>query len=87
MIVSRKEKHLVRKFFLENPERANRYVVQARKLAMKCNLSFGLYKRKFCKHCYSFLRTGVNARIRTKDGVLIIYCRNCKKYTRIPFKK
>tara|TARA_Y100000310_G_scaffold333976_1_gene412662 strand:+ start:471 stop:767 length:297 start_codon:yes stop_codon:yes gene_type:complete len=75
------------KVFPENPERANKYVVQARKLAMKCNLSLGRYKRKLCKHCYSFLRTGVNARIRTKDGVLIIYCRNCKKYTKIPFKK
>lgn len=71
------------KVFPENPERANKYVIQARKVAMKVNLPLGMYKRKYCKHCYSFLRTGVNARIRTRDGKLIIYCKNCKKYTRM----
>tara|TARA_Y100000310_G_scaffold345379_1_gene464296 strand:+ start:3863 stop:4162 length:300 start_codon:yes stop_codon:yes gene_type:complete len=75
------------KIFPNNAERANKYVVQARKIAMKVNLPLGRYKRKYCKHCYSFLRTGVNSRIRTRDGKLVIYCQGCKRYTRIPLIK
>ena len=74
------------KIFPKNPERANRYTQIARKLAMKVNLRMPrIYKRKYCSHCYIFLRTGVNSRIRTRDKKLIIYCLKCKKYTRLPF--
>lgn len=65
---------------------ANRYVELARKIAMKVNLRMPRnYKRKFCKHCYSYFR-GKNYRVRTKDGKVIYYCFNCKKYTRIPVR-
>jgi len=71
--------------FPKNSDRANRYVELARKIAMKVNLRLlKSQKRKFCSHCYTFLKTGVNARIRTRDKKLIIYCQKCKKYTRIP---
>jgi len=71
--------------FQKNPERANRYVDLARKISMKVNLRMPRkFKRKYCSHCYTFLRTGVNARIRTRDKKLIIYCQKCKKYTRLP---
>ena len=74
--------------FPKNPERANRYVALARKIAMKVNLSMPKkYKRKFCKHCYAYLQPGINSTSRTREGKLVIYCRNCKKYTRIPIKK
>jgi len=63
---------------------ANRYVELARKIAMKVNYKMPKkYKRKFCKHCYTYFRDG-NYRVRTKDNKLIYYCFNCKKYTRIP---
>ena len=74
--------------FPTNPKRANRYVEMARKVAMKVNLEMTkLQKRQFCKHCYSYLRSGVNATSRTRDAKLIIYCKECKKYTRIPLTK
>lgn len=66
---------------------ANRYVELARKIAGKARVRIPReYKRRFCKHCYSYLRLGKNARIRTRQGKLVIYCLECKKYTRIPLK-
>ena len=73
--------------FSVNPGLSHRYVQLARKLAMKFKVRIPVeLKRKICKHCYQYLRTGVNARIRTREGKLIIYCLGCKKYTRIPLK-
>ena len=40
-------------------------------------------KRQLCKHCYSILIPSVNCRIRTKQGRLITYCMECKRYTRL----
>tara|TARA_Y100000310_G_scaffold345827_1_gene470695 strand:+ start:6483 stop:6782 length:300 start_codon:yes stop_codon:yes gene_type:complete len=72
----------------ENPSYADRYVAMARKLAMKINLSLPRkYQRQFCKHCYKYLRFGVNATRRTKNGKLITYCKSCKKYSRIALAK
>tara|TARA_Y100000310_G_C20612672_1_gene778865 strand:- start:571 stop:894 length:324 start_codon:yes stop_codon:yes gene_type:complete len=76
------------KVFSKNRERANRYVEMARKLAMKINLRMPVkYKRQYCKHCYSYLKFGDNARKRIRDSKIIIYCKTCKKYTRIPLSK
>ncbi|PIN73499.1 ribonuclease P [Candidatus Woesearchaeota archaeon CG10_big_fil_rev_8_21_14_0_10_45_16] len=70
--------------FSKNKSLANRYVTLARKIAMKAKLKMPReYKRKFCKHCYKYLRSGVNARIRTRDGKVVISCLECKKFTRI----
>ncbi len=63
-----------------NPEMANEYVKTARKLAMKINLKIPKeYKRKYCKHCYNYFKSG-NYRVRTKDKTVIYYCLKCKKY-------
>ena len=43
-------------------------------------------KRQLCKNCYTILIPGTNSRVRTKEGKLIIYCLDCKKYTRIPIR-
>ena len=69
-------------------KKANLYVHKARRLAMKhrLRLSSSLQK-KFCKHCYSYLKLGSNCRVRTRDGKLIYYCMNCKKYMRFGIKK
>jgi|TARA_Y100000310_G_scaffold345315_2_gene463683 ribonuclease P protein subunit RPR2 len=75
------------KVFPKSPKLANRYVELARKIAMKVNLFLPKYqKRKFCKHCYHYLKPGVNSRIRIHKSRVIIYCLDCKKYTRIPIK-
>lgn len=76
------------KIYNNDPKLADKYVEIARKIAMKINLRFprGL-KRRFCKHCYSYLKPGTNCRIRTRDKKIIYYCMNCKKYMRFPLTK
>ena len=73
--------------FSDSPSLSNRYVTLARKIAMKVKLRMPReYKRKYCKHCYKYLRSGVNARIRTRDGKVVISCLECKKFMRIPVR-
>ncbi|HIJ10776.1 TPA: ribonuclease P [Candidatus Woesearchaeota archaeon] len=73
--------------FSKNKGLANRYVTLARKVAMKVKLRMPReYKRKYCKHCYKYLRSGVNARIRMRNGNVVISCLECKKFTRIPVR-
>jgi ribonuclease P protein subunit RPR2 len=74
--------------FSKDKALAHRYVTLARKIAMKVKIRIPIeLKRKYCKHCYKFLMPGVNSRIRTRDGKVIISCLECKKFTRIPIKK
>ena len=73
------------KRFLTNPELSHRYVALARKIAMKVKTRIPPeFKRNYCKHCYKYLKPGINARIRTRDSKVIISCLECKKFTRIP---
>ena len=68
-------------------KKANMYVHKARRLAMKYNIRLNSnVKKRFCKHCYSYLFLGENCRVRTRDGKLIYYCMECKKYMRFPLK-
>ena len=74
--------------FSRNKNLANRYVVLARKIAMKVKMRMPRdIKHRYCKHCYSFLVPGVNARIRTRQGKVVISCFECKKFMRIPLKR
>jgi ribonuclease P protein subunit RPR2 len=67
---------------------ANRYVKLARRIAMKYRISIpSPLKRKFCKHCYSFLKPGVNSRVRLAKKRVIIACQECNKFMRLPYKK
>ena len=71
-----------------NRKLADRYVQLARKIAMKVNLRLpSRLKRRFCKNCGAYLRPGVNARVRTRNGNLVYYCFKCKHTSRIPLKK
>jgi len=66
---------------------SNRYVQIARKISMRCLVPIPPeFKRRFCKHCYSYLLPSVNSRYRIHDKRLVIFCFNCKKYTRFPLK-
>jgi len=74
--------------FPKNKVLANRYASLARKIAMKVHAQIPQeLKRRICKHCYSYLKPGVNARIRTREGKVIISCFECKKFTRVPLWK
>ena len=67
---------------------ANRYVELARKISMRYLVPITIkHKRRFCKHCYRYLLPHITGRTRIHRGKLIIYCYNCKKFTRIPLKK
>jgi ribonuclease P protein subunit RPR2 len=67
---------------------ADRYVGIARKLSMKYLAPIPKkFKHRFCKHCYCYLLPDLNSRFRVHRSKLIIYCYNCKKYTRILLKK
>lgn len=74
--------------FPKNKALADRYISLARKIAMKVHAQIPReLKRRMCKHCYSYLKPGVNARIRTRGGKVIISCLECKRFTRIPIRK
>jgi len=65
---------------------ANRYVTIARNLSMRFNVVIPVkLKRRFCKHCYTFLVAGLNCRVRTRDKKVVYSCLSCQKYMRIPF--
>jgi len=66
---------------------ANRYVEIARKISMRYLVPIPKkFKRRFCKHCYSYLLPDKNCRIRIHNNRVIIFCKNCGKFTRIPIK-
>jgi len=74
--------------FKEDKALANRYVILARKIAMKVKLRIpSNLKRRYCKHCYKFLMPGVNCRVRTQRGKVVYYCLECKKFMRFPYKR
>lgn len=72
------------KIFSKNKSLADRYIILARKIAMKSNIRLTkVQKKKFCKHCYSYLIPGLNSRIRINNNKIITYCNECKKYSRM----
>jgi ribonuclease P protein subunit RPR2 len=76
------------KVFKEEPKLSNRYVQLARRIAMKTKVSIrSELKKRFCKQCYSYLKPGVNCRVRLGEKHLVYYCQNCKNVMRIPYKK
>lgn len=74
--------------FSKNPSLSNRYVKLARKIAMKYNIRMPReFKRKFCKHCYTYLVPSKNCRVRIHKSRVIYYCNKCKKFMRFVLKK
>jgi len=76
--------------FSENQQYAHTYVKHARNIGMRFRVPIPTeYKRKMCKHCYSFLRPGVNCTVRLNQkrfSKVVITCGECEKVTRIPIK-
>jgi len=68
---------------LLNKSSSQKDIKEARKKAMRVNLKLPVeLRRKFCHKCNSLLK----GRIRLKKGKRVIFCENCGKYTRIPYK-
>lgn len=65
---------------------AHDFVRKLRNAAMKVQMALpNAIKRRICKHCYHLLVPGKNCRVRTAKGHVVIYCKDCKKHTRIPY--
>jgi len=72
----------------KDSDKADDFVRKARRLAMKYKLKLPkALKRRFCKHCYGYLKPGINCRVRTNEGKIVYYCLKCKKYMRFPLLK
>ncbi len=66
---------------------ANRYVQLARKISMKIKVRIpSELRRKFCKHCYSYLKQGKNVRVRRTEKGIVYTCLECNKQMRFPIK-
>jgi len=69
--------------FYDHPERSNRYVGIARRIAMRQRLRIDReFRRQFCHHCYTFLVPGKNMRVRVHRSYVVVTCRCCNKKTR-----
>ncbi len=77
-----------KKAFSKDPALADRYVALARKIAQKHRVRIpSQYKRRFCRHCYSYLVTGMNARTRIRDKFIVTFCEKCKRYSKFGIAK
>lgn len=65
--------------FAGHPERSNRYVELARRIAMRQRVRIDReFRRQYCHHCYAFLVPGCNMRVRVHDGNVVVTCGSCK---------
>lgn len=68
-------------------DRSDRYVNLARKIGMRYNVRIPRHhKRRFCRHCHSFLLPSKNSRVRLSGRIITVHCHNCGRYTRLPYK-
>lgn len=64
--------------FDHDPDLSKRYVVLARKTAMKHKIRLSKdQKLSFCKQCNAFLRRGANSTIRIHDNRVVLSCKEC----------
>ncbi|MDD1671437.1 MAG: ribonuclease P [Methanomicrobiales archaeon] len=71
--------------FHEDPGLSDRYVALARRIAMRHRLRIPRsLRRQFCRHCYSFLVAGTNARVRVHRGKVVVTCFQCRRQRRYP---
>ncbi|RJS89723.1 ribonuclease P [Candidatus Bathyarchaeota archaeon] len=77
--------------FPENPERAQRYIDLARRIAMRCRVKLPReLRRRICKYCKSLLRPGVNCRVRVRqrrEPHIVVTCFNCGRVSRYPIRR
>lgn len=74
--------------FSKRKDLSNAYVTLARKISMRQKVRIPpLLKRKFCKHCHTFLKQGANCRVRLTEGHVTYFCLECKKYMRFGYMK
>jgi ribonuclease P protein subunit RPR2 len=66
-------------------DRSRAYVRRARRVAERNRLSLPRrFKRSTCDRCDVYLRPGRNARVRTRDGHVVVTC-ECGGHARYPY--
>ncbi|HYD03557.1 MAG TPA: ribonuclease P [Alphaproteobacteria bacterium] len=74
--------------FKDHPELSKRYVVLARKLSTRYKVKFtSAQKKLFCKKCNSYLKNGINSRVRLTSGKLVQTCLVCNAVKRMDYRK
>lgn len=67
-------------------ERAREYVRRARRVSERHRLGLPRrFKRFTCDACDAYLRPGLNARVRTQDGHVVVTC-DCGAQSRYPYE-
>lgn len=67
---------------------AQKYFETIRRLSRKFRMPISrTMKRQYCKHCHSLLTPGFNSRVRLRNGKRVLYCTNCKNFTRTLYAK
>jgi ribonuclease P protein subunit RPR2 len=68
------------------PDRSRRYVRRARRIAERNRLSLPVEFTRFtCDRCDVYLRPGDNARVRLRDGHVVVTC-DCGQQARYPYE-
>jgi ribonuclease P protein subunit RPR2 len=69
--------------FAESPSLSNRYVVLARRIAMRQRIRIPReLRRQYCHNCNAYLVPGSNMRVRVHSGNVVVTCLSCNKHTR-----
>lgn len=67
-----------REAFHIHPERSNRYVTLARRIAMRQRVRIDReFRRQYCHHCFTFLVPGQNMRVRVHHSNVVVTCGIC----------
>ncbi|MCD6559112.1 ribonuclease P [Thermococci archaeon] len=77
---------LAERVFPYDKSLANRYVAIALGVQQKAKVKMPRkWKRRYCKKCHSFLVPGVNARVRLREGHVVVKCLECGHIMRYPY--
>jgi RNase P subunit RPR2 len=76
------EKQIIN-FFEDIKNKSAKEVKKIKKLAMSKNIPLKDLRKKFCKKCFAPFG---NSKIRIKNGMKIIECKNCGKISRWKMK-
>ena len=73
--------------FKKNSIRSHRYVNMALKLAAKSGVRIPKkFRSSYCRKCKHYLSSGVNSKVRTRKGKVVISCLSCGGHRRIMLK-
>ena len=69
----------IKEFFANIENKSPKENKKIKKLAMKYNITLGNLRKKFCKKCFSPYK---NSKIRIKNKIKRIVCKNCGNVSR-----